>query len=245
MEAIVTQAALGAPSKAGPSVEDVVMVVDEDSAPRPPSESHNAAMAPVLEPAQVLATVSLLPAVEVPVPSPTVEFQGPLPTAEVAESSSALVSLTVEEMVDLETCRYIDFPGVGVIDLKVLQLPEREYEVASERTSNEPTIMETIASVSKALQEYERASGFALAATIDAEDAAISAPAAYVEPSEDASVPPRVNEGREASPPQSVEAPSSCPHRGAWCGGGRCRRRGNIAAPSSCRWSRGRRDSRG
>jgi hypothetical protein len=36
--------------------------------------------------------------------------------------------------------------------------------VAAERTSNEPTIMEMIALVSKALQEYERANGFASAA---------------------------------------------------------------------------------
>jgi hypothetical protein len=78
---------------------------------------------------------------------------------EVAGSSSVRGSLTVEEMMDLETCRYIDFPGVGVIDLEAPQLPEKEYEVAVERRSNEPTIMETIASVSKALQEYERTAG--------------------------------------------------------------------------------------
>jgi hypothetical protein len=33
--------------------------------------------------------------------------------------------------------------------------------VAAEQTSNEPTIMETITSVSRALQEYECAGGFA------------------------------------------------------------------------------------
>jgi cytoskeletal protein RodZ len=72
----------------------------------------------VLEPTQVPTATRLLPAVEVPVPSPAVEVQGPPLTAEVAESSSARVSLTVEEMMDLETCWYIDFPGVGVIDLE-------------------------------------------------------------------------------------------------------------------------------
>jgi hypothetical protein len=41
------------------------------------------------------------------------EVQGPPPTAKVAESSSARVSLTVEEMMDLETCRYIDLPVSG------------------------------------------------------------------------------------------------------------------------------------
>jgi regulator of sirC expression with transglutaminase-like and TPR domain len=36
----------------------------------------------------------------------------------VAESSLARVSLTIEEMMDLEMCWYIDFPGVRVIDLE-------------------------------------------------------------------------------------------------------------------------------
>jgi hypothetical protein len=57
----------------------------------------------------------------------------------------------VEEMMDLETCQYINFPGVGVIDLEAPQLPKKEYEVAAEQRSNEPTIMEAIASVSKVL----------------------------------------------------------------------------------------------
>jgi hypothetical protein len=49
-----------------------VVVLDEDSVPPPPSESHDATVATTLEPAQVPATVSLLPTVEVPVPSPAV-----------------------------------------------------------------------------------------------------------------------------------------------------------------------------
>jgi hypothetical protein len=205
-EATVSLAAIETPSEAGPSVEGVVVVLDEDSAPPSPPERHDVAMAPALEPAQVLVMASLLPAVEVPVPSPEGLVQGPLPTAEVAESSSARVSLTVEEMMDLETCRYIDFPGVGVIDLEVPQLPEKEYEVVAERRSNEPTIMETIVSVSKVLQEYERAGGFASAAAADAEDVALATPAARVEPTEDASALPQFDEGQEASPPRPVEA---------------------------------------
>jgi hypothetical protein len=108
-------------------------------------------------------------------------------------------------MMDLATCRYIDFPSVEVIDLEAPQLPE-EYEVVAERMFNESTIMETITSVSKALQEYECASGFASATATDVEDAVLAAPADHVEPTADASAPPKVNEGREASPPQSVEA---------------------------------------
>jgi hypothetical protein len=78
--------------------------------------------------------------------------------------------------------------------------------VAAEQRSNELTIMETIASVSKALQEYERADGFASAAAIDTEDVALVVLAAPVEPTRDASAPPHVDEGREVSPPRSVEA---------------------------------------
>jgi hypothetical protein len=66
--------------------------------------------------------------------------------------------------------------------------------------------MEMIASVSKALQEYEHAWGFASSAAADTEDVALAAPAARVEPTEDASAPPHVDEGREASPPRPVEA---------------------------------------
>jgi hypothetical protein len=86
------------------------------------------------------------------------------------------------------------------------------FEVASERMFNEPTIMETIMSVSKVLQEYERASGFAPAVAAEAADAALEAPAAHVEPTADAFAPPSAIESREASLPQSAEvaeAPAS------------------------------------
>jgi hypothetical protein len=135
------------------------------------------------------------------------EVQGPPPTAEVAESSSARVSLTVEEMMDLETSLYFDLPSAGVIDLEAPQLPEKEYDAAvGERRSNEPTIMETIASVSKALQEYERADSFAPAAVEYTEDVTPAAPVARVEPTEDATAPPHADEGREASAPGPVDA---------------------------------------
>jgi hypothetical protein len=80
------------------------------------------------------------------------------------------------------------------------------FEVASERMFNEPTIMETIVSVSKVLQEYERAGGFAPAVAAEAANAALEAPAAHVEPTADAFAPPSAIESWEASLPQSAEA---------------------------------------
>jgi hypothetical protein len=88
-----------------------------------------------------------------------------------------------------------------VIDLEEPQLSEKVYEVAAERMFNEPTIMETIASVSKALQEYERAGGFAPAVAADATETAPAPPEAHVETTTDAPTPPPVNEGQEALPP--------------------------------------------
>jgi hypothetical protein len=70
----------------------------------------------------------------------------------------------------------------------------------------EPSIMETIASVSKALQEYERASGFAPAVTMEATDAAPEAPAVSSGPTADAPAPPPASESQVASLPQPMEA---------------------------------------
>jgi hypothetical protein len=105
---------------------------------------------------------------------------------------------------ELVMCRYIDFPGVGVIDLEAPQLPEKVLEVATERLFTEPMIMETIASVLEALQEYERAGGFTPAIAAEAADAALEAP--VVESTVDVSAPPPATESREASLPQAVGA---------------------------------------
>jgi hypothetical protein len=217
-ETTATQVALETPTEAGSSGEGMVVVLDEDSAPPAPSESHDVVMPPRLEPAQVMATASLPAAVEVPEPFPEVGVSGPPPTAEVAETSSARVALTTEKAMEVATCRYIDFPDVGVIDLEAPQLPEKVYEVASERMFNKPTIMEMITSVSKALQEYERTGDFTLAIAAEATDAVLEAPAIHVEPTADTFVPPSAIESRDASLPQSAEAaeaPASAAEAGA------------------------------
>jgi hypothetical protein len=107
-EATFTQAALETPSEAGPSVKGAVVVLDEDSA-TPPS---------IGEPRRPGGPgVGAGPGAGGDEPSPGRGGAGTLsgsrssrtsprpPAAEVAESSSTRVSLTVEEMMDLETCR--------------------------------------------------------------------------------------------------------------------------------------------
>jgi hypothetical protein len=65
--------------------------------------------------------------------------------------------------------------------------------------------METIALVSKALQEYERAGGFTPSAVAEAAEAALEAPAAGMESAANAFVPPPNSESREACLPQPTE----------------------------------------
>jgi cytoskeletal protein RodZ len=85
--------------------------MDEDSAVLSSSGNRDTMILPALKPAQVMTmTTSLLPVAEMSAPSPMVEVQDPPLTAEVAESSSARVALTTEEVMELATCWYIDFP---------------------------------------------------------------------------------------------------------------------------------------
>jgi hypothetical protein len=83
------------------------------------------------EPAPVVATADPFPAAEVLEPSPAAELPGSSPTAEVVEFSSTRGAIAVEEVMELATCRYINFPGVGVIDLEAPQLPEKVLEGAT------------------------------------------------------------------------------------------------------------------
>jgi hypothetical protein len=91
-------------------------------------------------------------------------------------------------------------------------------EVVTEWMFTEPSIMEMIVSVSKALQEYECVGGFGPTIAAEAAYAALEVPAANMEPTADAPAPPPTSESREASLPQSAEAaeaPTSVAETGA------------------------------
>jgi hypothetical protein len=119
------------PAEAVPSGGDVVMVLDEDSTPPPPSGSRDVVMVPASKPTPALMATDSLSDTEVLEPSPVAEVPDPLATAEVAESLSARDAITVDEVMDLVTCQYMNFLGVGVIDLEAPQLPEKVLEVAT------------------------------------------------------------------------------------------------------------------
>jgi hypothetical protein len=83
---------------------------------------------------------------------------------------------------------------------------------------NEPTIMEAIASVSKARQEYEHIGGFAPTVVAEAMEAVLETPTTPVEPTADTSALTPTVKSRDASLPQSAEAakaPASVAEAGA------------------------------
>jgi hypothetical protein len=149
-EAAAPQAILDPPAEAGSRGGDAVMILDEDSAPPPSSGSHDVVMTPASEPTLAAAVADPSPTVEALEPSLAVETLEPSPAAGAVGTSSAARSVTVEEVLELATSRYIDFPEVRIIDLEAPQLPEKVLEVAMERMFAEPSIMDTIALVLKA-----------------------------------------------------------------------------------------------
>jgi hypothetical protein len=131
-EATVSLTVLGQPAEAVPSGGDVVMVLDEDSTPILLSGNRDVVMTPALVPTPAAVASDSFSVVEVPEPSLAAGVPGPSTTTEAAKSSSARDALIVEEVMELATCWYIDFPSVGVTDLEAPQLPEKVLEVATE-----------------------------------------------------------------------------------------------------------------
>jgi hypothetical protein len=193
-EASAPLAVMGVSDTAGPGGEDAVAVMDEGSAAPLSSESRDVVIPSATGAMQATVATSSLLVVKVSGPSPAAEASGPPPTAEVAETSSDQITLTTEEVMELATCRYIDFPGIGVIDLEGPHYSEKGYEAAEERRSNTPTIKETLTSVSKALQEYKSVADFSSTTGAEAADTALVVLVGLAEPSV-------VDKGLEALPP--------------------------------------------
>jgi hypothetical protein len=77
-----------------------------------------------------------------------------------SETSLAAGAASVEDVMDLVACWYLDFPGIGTIDLEAPKLPSNDrmmLEVVMERMFADPSILETIASVASGLRQYESA----------------------------------------------------------------------------------------
>jgi hypothetical protein len=113
---------------------------------------------------------------------------------------------------ELATCQYVDFPGIGIVDLDAPELPSNDremLEVVTEQMFAKPSILETVASVTLALRQYENAGGLAPPAVSEAAEAVPGEPAASAESAAVVHVPPPTREGQEASLPRPAEAAAS------------------------------------
>jgi hypothetical protein len=72
VETVAPQAALEPPTRAGSGGADVVVVLDEDSAPPLPEGHHDVVMTSMSEPTPTARVPDPYPAAEVPEPSPAV-----------------------------------------------------------------------------------------------------------------------------------------------------------------------------
>jgi hypothetical protein len=102
----------------------------------------------MFEPTPVAVMVDPSPAAEVSEPSSAAKVPDLSPAAGAVETSPAAGAITVKEVMELVTSWYIDFPGTRVINLEAPQLPGKVLDMATERMFVEPSILETIASVS-------------------------------------------------------------------------------------------------
>jgi hypothetical protein len=96
---------------------------------------------------------------------------------------------SVEDVMDLAACRYVDFLGIGTVGLDAPELPSNDremLEVVTERMFVELLILDTITSVVSALRQYEGAGG---------------------------SAPPACRRQFLRSPRLARSRPRSCPHR--------------------------------
>jgi hypothetical protein len=128
------------------------------------------------------------------------------------EPSPAAGAVSVEDVMDLAACRYMDFPGIGTIDLDAPELPSNDremLEVATERMFVEPSILDTIASVASAMCQYECADSSMPLAAPEATEGVLEASAAGAESAVVVPAPSPTREGQDTSLPQSAEAVAS------------------------------------
>jgi hypothetical protein len=115
---------------------------------------------------------------------------------------------SVEDAVDLASCRYVDFPGIGTIDLDAPKLPSNDWEmleVATERMFADLSILDTIASVASALRQDEGASGSALPAASEVAEGVLEESTADTKSVVVVSPPSPAREGTGASLPSPLK----------------------------------------
>jgi hypothetical protein len=205
----------------------VATVVEESAAPPPP-----AAIVIIKEERTVTETivpqVTLEPPVETDIAGedmvmvPADGGSAPLPpegehdtaTSMAPEFSTAAGVASIEGTTDLSSSRYMDFPGIGTIDLDAVELPSNDWEilvVATEQMFADPSTLDAITSVTSALRQDEGAGGSVPSVASEAAERVLGESAAGTESVVIVSPPTPVGEGMGASQTQPTEAVTVVP----------------------------------
>jgi hypothetical protein len=70
-------------------------------------------------------------------------------TSVAPESSAAVTTSSIKDVADTSSSRYLDFPGIGIIDLDTIELPSNDQEIleaVTERVFADPSILYAITS---------------------------------------------------------------------------------------------------
>jgi hypothetical protein len=116
--------------------------------------------------------------------------------------------------VESASCRYVDFPGIRIIDLDTPELSSNDremLEVATEQMFADPLILDTITSVVSALHQDEGAGSLAPPATSEAAEGVLEESEAGTESVVIVPPPTSTGEGMGASLPQLAEAVTAAP----------------------------------
>jgi hypothetical protein len=125
------------------------------------------------------------------------------------ESSAAAIAASVEGAAGTSSSRYVDFPGIGIIDLDATELPSNDreiLEVATERMFVDPSILDAIASVLLVSRQDEGAGSLAPPAAPEAAEGVLEESTASSESVVIETPPTSVGESMDAPLLQPTEA---------------------------------------
>jgi hypothetical protein len=114
----------------------------------------------------------------------------------------------------LSSCRYVDFPGIGTVDLNAPEHPSNDrkvLEVVMEQMFADPSILDTIASVASALHPDEGAGGSAHPAAPEAAERVLGESTVGMDSVMIVPPPTSAGKGMGASLPQPAEAATTIP----------------------------------
>jgi hypothetical protein len=138
------------------------------------------------------------------------------------EPSPVVGVASVEDAIDLVTRWYVDFPGIGTVDLDTPELPSNDrevLEVATEGMFAEPSILDTITSVTLALRQYEGAGGSTPPVASEVAIGVVEESVNGAKSAVDAPVPLPIREGHRTRPccsPQKQSHPRPLLRWSAW-----------------------------